>query len=207
MPLPFFATAENHNTPRAASRPAALEYVHYALILSVLVPGIPFIHNGFELLETKPINTGLGFDEDTIRANPAETLPLFSAWAFDWTRADNLAGSIRYALELRRRYAALLSDPDPATFTLGHSDNPHLLTFARHNAEATLFVVANTNAESTESGTAYLPVCDCTLQALWGADTQIQANSAITLAVTLGPYQVLVLEGGPDFPQLRTSSA
>ncbi len=203
LPLPFFATAENHNTPRAASRPAALEYVHYALILSALVPGIPFIHNGFELMETKPINTGLGFDEDTIRANPAETLPLFSAWAFDWTRSDNLIGSIRYALELRHRYAALLSAPDPATFILGHSDNPHLLTFARHNADATLFVIANTHAENTENGTVHLPVCDCTLSVLWGADAPFQARGELTLAVTLGPYQVLVLEGGPEIPKLR----
>ncbi len=207
LPLPFFATAENHNTPRAASRPAALEYVHYALILSALVPGIPFIHNGFELLETKPINTGLGFDEETIRANPAETLPLFSAWALDWTRANNLVGSIRYAMELRHRYAALLSDPDPATFIMGHSDNPHLLAFARHNAEATLFIVANTQAENTASGTVYLPVCDCDLRALWGADAPQQARSAVALTVTLGPYGVLVLEGGDDFPKWHHPSA
>ncbi len=202
LPLPFFATAENHNTPRAASRPAALEYVHYALILSVMVPGVPFIHNGFELLETKPINTGLGFDEETIRANPPETLPLFSAWAFHWTREGNLVGSIRYALELRRRHAALLSDPDPATFLMGHSDNPHLLVFARHNAETTLWVIANTSAQTTESGTAHLPVCNCALQALWGAEGAFNAHSALKLPVTLKPYQVLVLEGGAELPPL-----
>ncbi len=197
LPLPFFATPENHNTPRAASRPAALEYVHYALILSVMVPGIPFVHNGFELLETKPINTGLGFDEETIRANPAETLPLFSAWAFDWARADNLVGSIRYALGLRRRYAALLSDPDPATFMLGRSDTPHLLAFARCHADTALFVIANTSAMSTESGMVHFPVCECSLQTLWGAEAPHHASSTIALDVTLGPHQVLVLEGEP----------
>ncbi len=66
----FLPPPENHNTPRAYSRPNALQYVHYALAMSIVVPGIPFIHSGFELMETKPINTGLGFTNEMIQANP-----------------------------------------------------------------------------------------------------------------------------------------
>ncbi len=203
LPLPFFATAENHNTPRAAARPFPLQYVHFALALSVLLPGVPFIHSGFELMETQPINTGLGFTDEMIGAYPAEKLPLFSAWAFDWTRPDNLVNSVRYALQLRQKYVALLSDPDPATFFVGYSENPGFLIFARQNAEHTLVAVASATFEAREDGRVYLPVCQCALAPLWGTDVTHVGHGAVHLDVSLGNGHVLILEGGPEFPRLR----
>ena len=206
FPLPFFATAENHNTPRAASRPNALQYVHFALAMSIIVPGIPFIHSGFELMETKPINTGLGFSNEMIQANPTDTLPLFSGWAFDWTRPNNLAGSIRYALEIRRKYAKLLSDPDPATFFMGYSDNPHFLVMARQNDEQTLVVVASTSMATTENGRAFLPICEGDLAPVWGTDVAHTGFWSVHLQASLGNGHVLILEGGPAFPRLQNDS-
>lgn len=203
LPLPFFATPETHNTPRAASRPFALEYVHYTLIMAVLFPGLPFIHSGFELLEMKPINTGLGFTSEMIAANPSNSLPLFSEWAFDWTRTGNLVGSIRYALQLRKRYARLLSNPDPDTFVLGYSDNVHMLVLARVNEEQMVIAVANTSMGTRESGYAYLPVCQYTFQPVWGTDTIQQGHGTISIEVDLGPGQVLVFEAGADFPRFN----
>ncbi len=202
LPLPFFATAESHNTPRAVIRPYSLQYVHYALAFSILVPGIPFIHSGFELMETKPINTGLGFTDDMIREHPAESLPLFSEWAFDWTRPDNLIGSVRYALALRQKYAHLLSDPDPATVFVGHSDNPTLIVLARQNGAETLVIVASASFATREEGRAFLPVCECDLAPLWGTDVAHRGQGAVHLDVSLGNGHLLILEGGPDFPRL-----
>ena len=203
LPLPFFATPENHNTPRAAARPFPLQFVHFALAISVLLPGVPFIHSGFELMETQPINTGLGFTDEMIRAYPAEKLPLFSAWAFDWTRSGNLVNSVRYALQLRQKYASLLSDPDPATMFTGYSDNPGFLVFARQNEEYTLVAVASTIFETREDGRAYLPVCECNLSPLWGTDVVHRGHGAVHLDVSLGNGHLVIFEGGPEFPRLR----
>jgi glycosidase len=202
LPLPFFATPENHNTPRAASRPSALQYVHYTLAFSVAVPGIPFIHSGFELMEEKPINTGLGFTNSEIAENPAETLPLFSEWAYDWTRPTNLVGSIRYALQIRRTYERLLSDPDPATVILGYSDNPRLVVFARQNADHTVIVIGSSNFGTLERGRAFLPVGARALAPVWGTDVAHTGFWAVHVEASLGNGHVLVLEGGPDFPRL-----
>lgn len=204
LPLPFFATPESHNTPRAASHENPLQYVHYALALSVVVPGLPFIHSGFELMETKPINTGLGFSDEMIRANPADTLPLFSEWAFDWTRPDNLVGSVRYALQIRAKYADLLSDPDPATFILGYSNNSHFLVIARQNDADTVVVVASTSMATLEKGIAFLPVCECDLGPVWGTDVAHLGRGAVHIEASLGNGHVLILEGNSDFPRLAS---
>jgi hypothetical protein len=203
LPLPFFATAESHNTPRAASRSSALQYVHYALIFSAVVPGMPFIHNGFEFMETKPINTGLGFTDKMIADNPTDTLPLFSEWAFDWTKKGNLVGSIRYALKIRQHYEALLSNADPDTVILGYSDNPNIIVFARQDDEHTVVVIASASFETREEGKAFLPVCDCELQPIWGTDIAHKGLGAVHIEVSLGNGHVLVLSGDADFPRLQ----
>jgi len=204
LPLPFFATAETHNTPRAASHPNALQFVHFALALSIMLPGLPFIHSGFELMETKPINTGLGFSNEQIRRHPPEELPLFSAWAFDWTRPDNLVGSIRYAMGLRRSYDALLSDPDPRTSILGSSDNPNFVVFARQNDDTTLTMIASDSLGARERGRAFLPIYRCDLAPLWGTDAAHLGQGTVQLEAELGNGHVIILEGCQDFPRLRT---
>jgi glycosidase len=203
MALPFFATAENHNTPRAASRPNALQFVHFALAMCIVMPGVPFVHSGFELMETKPINTGLNFTNEMIRANPTDTLPLFSAWAFNWIRPDNLVGSVRYAMEIRRKYENLLSNPDPETFFLGYGDNPHFIVVARQDGEQTLVVVASSSMATIEKGRAFLPIWECDLAPVWGTDVAHRGFGAVHIEASLGNGHVLILEGGPHFPELK----
>jgi starch synthase (maltosyl-transferring) len=202
LPLPFFATAENHNTPRAYSRPSPLAYVHYVLALSTMLPGIPFIHSGFELMETQPVNTGLGFSHEMLRMYSSAKLPLFSEWAFDWTRPDNLVSSIRYALGVRRDHAALLSDPDPATFFMGYGDNAQFVVFARQDETQTLVAVANTNMRGRELGRAFLPICEHQLAPVWGTEVAHRGNGTISVEASLGDGHVLILEGGAEFPRL-----
>lgn len=202
LPLPFFATPENHNTPRAYSRPYPLEYVHYALALSILLPGIPFIHSGFELMETKPVNTGLDVTDELLKAHPSDTLPLFSAWAYDWTRPTNLVGSVRYALALRQRYAELLSNPDPRSFSLGYSDNSDLIVLARHNGQGTLIAIANASMGAPESGHVRLPTARVELAPLWGADAPYTGEEAVSLHVSVPKGGVLLFDGGEQFPEL-----
>ncbi len=204
LPLPFFVTPETHNTPRAFSRPFPLEYVHYALAMSILIPGIPVIHSGFELMETKPVNTGLGFTNEMIYQHAANTLPLFSEWSFDWTRPDNLVGSVRYAMQIRSQCAELFSDPDPATFFLGWSDNPNIVTLARQNEGCTVILIASTSMGTVENGRAYLPVTDFSLAPTWGTDVAHIASETISVPVTLGNGHVLIFDDAQKkMPRLR----
>ncbi|MCX8055855.1 MAG: hypothetical protein N3A67_09365, partial [Ignavibacteria bacterium] len=91
FPINFFLTPENHNTKRAASREGSTDFSKMIWLVLSFLPSIKFIHNGFELGEKLPVNTGLGFAEDEIKQFSTERLPLFSALALDWTNSDNLA--------------------------------------------------------------------------------------------------------------------
>jgi hypothetical protein len=200
LPLPFFATPENHNTPRAYSRAYPLEYAHYALMMSILVPGIPFVHSGFELMEARAVNTGLGFSNDMIKANPSDELPLFNAAAFDWTRPHNLVGSVRYALQLRAQYADLLSDPDPSTFRLGRGTDPNLIVVARQKNGASLVAVANSSMNSHAGGQAVLPVAHIPMTPLWGTDAVGMGEEALSLPVSLPNGGVQLFDGDHHLP-------
>jgi starch synthase (maltosyl-transferring) len=79
--LPHLAAPETHNTPRAAAREGGETYSRYAWTIGCFIPGIPYIHSGFESGETHPVNTGLGFMPEELSQFPADVLPLFSARA------------------------------------------------------------------------------------------------------------------------------
>ena len=117
LPIPFFSTAENHNTPRAYTRPFPLEFVHYALALSVVLRAS--VHPQRVRVDGNQAHQHRAeLQRRNVARQPDRDAALFSEWAYDWTRKDNLVQSIRYAFGLRKKYDALLSDPDPATAAL-----------------------------------------------------------------------------------------
>ncbi|GAB4574279.1 MAG: alpha-amylase family glycosyl hydrolase [Anaerolineae bacterium] len=200
MPIPFFATPENHNTPRAAARaPNGHIYSYYTLPLCIAMPGIPFIHNGFELGERQPINTGLGFTSEMLAQYPAEKLPLFSAYAFDWTREQNLIEGVRYALELRERYADVLTNPQPDSWVVGMSNNPHILVFSRTAGDLSLTFIANTDQRHHHKARVLLNGQWYRTQGVWGTSDILHVHHGLALQVDLAPGYVLVLEGD-DLP-------
>lgn len=200
VPIPFFATPENHNTPRAAARTGnGRIYSYYTLPLCIAMSGIPFIHNGFELCEQQPINTGLGFNNDMLAQHPADRLPLFSEHAFDWTRENNLIEGVRYALNLRTQYADLLVDRSPDSWTIGMSNNPNILVFSRMKGDLSLTFVANTDQRRHQTGRVLLSGQWHRTQGVWGTEDIIQVHHGLALSVDLSPGYVLVLEGD-DLP-------
>ncbi len=201
FPIAFFTAPENHNTPRAASRHNGYAYAHYALALSATLPGIPFILSGFELGETQPINTGLGFSSEQLAAYPPERLPLFSEWALNWTGQANLVKSIQYAFGLRRKHEDLLADNAPGTFVIGYSDNPHILAYSRRRGEHWIGVIANTDQYYEQRGRAVLQSHPLRVPGLWGTfDNPIDMAQEIAVSVTLSPGYVLILDG-KDLPR------
>jgi len=194
FPIPFFATPENHNTPRAASRPGGPAYARWALVVNAFIPAVPFIHSGYELAETYPINTGLDFTVEQIRALPSEKLPLFSEYAYNWLSVQEFTPLVSRVLGLRARYRALVADPSPATFRVHDADNPSVMAFGRvgpggaprlaiagntdFHAPATFRLPLETQAERLTEllGGGTLPVKDCAIEA------------------TLGPGECLIVE-------------
>ena len=119
---------------------------------------MPFVLSGFELGETQPINTGLGYSSEQFALYPSEKLPLFSSYAFNWTRTDNLVAFIRERLTIRAKNASVLNNDDPSTFAMGHADHPSILVFTRHKSGHRVSVIANVDAEHAHHGHAQLPV-------------------------------------------------
>ncbi len=102
--LPFLATPETHNTPRAASRTGGLKYSKLSWLLSCTLPAVTLIHSGFELGERTPVNTGLDFTRQEQAEFPTETLPLFSPVKMNWESSDEFTDYIRKIVEIKHNY-------------------------------------------------------------------------------------------------------
>lgn len=197
LPLTFFAAPENHDTMRAAARLGGTVYSHYALAMSVMTSGVPFLQTGFELGETHPLNTGLGFSAEEIAKYSTATLPLFSEANMNWSRPDHLIKSVKYALDLRRRYAWLLTDPDPNTYLVGYSDNPALVVFSRRKGDTWINVIGNADPLREQRGRAVIDQRRYRINGLWGTGPEgMDIVNEIVGHVTLSPNYVLIVEGG-----------
>jgi glycosidase len=146
-PVPFFATSENHNTPRAAARPGGALYSRMAFAVNAFLPGILYLHQGAELGETYPVNTGLGFAPEDVAALPSHALPLFSESALCWDGPNAFPAFVARVTALRRQWELLVTDQRCGTFHLLPSSDERALAFARSSADLryALLVVANTD--------------------------------------------------------------
>lgn len=94
----FFLTPENHNTKRITSyfsenQELSLLYPKLIYTLSQFLPQTQYLHNGFELAETQPINTGLGFTDEEIQKYSQYNLALFNPVALNWTAVQHFKGN------------------------------------------------------------------------------------------------------------------
>jgi glycosidase len=192
FPIPFFGTPENHNTPRAASRPGGTAYARWALVMNSFLPAVPFIHSGYELAERYPINTGLDFTLDQIRQLPSERLPLFSEYGYDWLSTEEFTPFVSAVFSLRARYRTLIVDPSPRTFRILPADNPAVLAFARVSSGDGLRigVVGNTDFHSGVSFRMHLETGKSTVTDLLHGEHLGVRDGA--LESTLGPGECIV---------------
>jgi glycosidase len=185
VPVPFMATPENHNTPRAVRWPGGFRFALYALTVGAFLPGIPYIHGGVELAETHPINTGFDFTPEEQRALPPEALPLFSAAAYDWTRAATLVDGLRRMLKAREPYQALVTDGSAASLRPLITDNPHVIAFQRGE---TLAVFCNSDMAGAQTVRASLATEQEALEDVLTGDRFALSGGLASL--TLAPGQV-----------------
>jgi starch synthase (maltosyl-transferring) len=158
FPIPYFATPENHNTPRAAARPGKIPYAKWAMVINAFLPGVPFLHSGFELGEEFPINTGLDFTHEDLARLPSEKLPLFSEYSYDWQNKSEFTEFVSNVLRARETFADLVTDPTPKTFKVLEISNHNVLGFARLSGTTRrrLAVVGSVNYTSPETATLRL---------------------------------------------------
>jgi hypothetical protein len=194
FPIPFFATTETHNTPRAAFRHGGVTYAKWSIAIDSFLPGIPFIHSGFEIAETFPINTGLDFTKEQLKHFPSAKLPLFSEYAYDWLNDREITRFIAKVLEVRERYKEFVTDPNPRTFFNLHIENPSIIAFVRLSATTSRRIAVIGNANYDEKETAVVRVETAHDQLLDLLTEQSLPVKDHHLQCTLDPGQCLVFE-------------
>ena len=184
VPVPFMATGENHNTPRATHWPGGKAFSLLIQTYGAFLPAIPYIHNGAELTDPTPVNTGFDFTDAEIANLPPSVLPLFSAAGLDWTRGDTLVDELRRLHALRARYHDLVTNPDPGSLRLLESADPAISGYLRQPPGETrgIAVVGNRDMETPR---AFTPPPHF-------ATTDLLTNQP--LPAELAPGQVVVLE-------------
>jgi hypothetical protein len=190
-PIPFFAAPESHNTPRAATRPGGIEYSKFSWVINNFIPAIPFIHNGFEIGETFPINTGLGFSADDLQAHPSLKLPLFSDYAFNWASKNEFTDFLKNVSLIRSVFKQLIMNFSPKTFIFHHTNNHDLVVYERKNNKR-LMVIANGNQSA--SNNIEMDLCTrrkSVTDLITGKNINLVKGK---LSYKLKPYQCLLLE-------------
>jgi len=197
--LPFFGTGENHNTPRICHRWPGMETgrnrAAFVFALSAVLPAIPFIHSGMELCEWHPVNLGLNFDDNDRARFPSETLPLFSAYSYDWNDANNqqpLNTHISKILSIRNRYAELILCGESGSIILPYVSEPDLFAVLRRNGNHALLFIGNSNGEEERTGTIEFSFADATLRDLLEQQDHEVAEHRLT--ITCRPGQCMLFE-------------
>jgi starch synthase (maltosyl-transferring) len=125
------ATAETHNTPRAASDIMGVNFNKMTWFMNNLLPAVPFIHAGFELCETIPVNTGLGFNTEEAVQYPASKLALFSYRELHWSNKNKIIYFIRQVSRIRVEYQDLICDYSADSFVSLKTSSEEIISFMR----------------------------------------------------------------------------
>ncbi len=194
-PIRFFATAESHNTPRAAARPGGMRYSRYAWTLSNLIPAIPFIHSGYELGETFPVNTGLDFTKEDLLRFPSEALPLFSHGAYAWLNPSQCTKWIRKVAAVRVAYHDIIIDNSARSFGWIELGNPDAIAFIRstRRRKERLLVIANTNMDKPTRVSLRVETSRRKLRDLLTGSAVAVRKGSVSLSLKPGEVRVAVV--------------
>jgi glycosidase len=152
VPISFFGAVENHNTPRAAGRPGGIRYAKYAFIANTFLPrAVPFIHAGFELGESRPVNTGLDFKDEDLERFRTTPLPLFDISGYQWLNDHQMIDFVTNVLRIRRDNLDAVSPAGPESFVLLETGCPDVFAFLRRGGGKILLVLFNRDAVNYQS--------------------------------------------------------
>lgn len=193
VPIPFFGSAENHNTPRTASRfgggEAGANYSKFIFAVACAYPTIPFIHSGMELCEWYPVNTGIGFSSSDLQKFPSDKLALFSEESYNWTGGNGVApilAFIKRVLEVRKKYEKLITDPSPDTIAFLEIPNSPVLGIVRSGYGKKLLFLANANPHASTEVSIPIQSAKADLKELISEEIYSVGDSVLTVRLGAG---------------------
>jgi len=155
------------------------------------LPAGPFVHGGFELGETQPVNTGLDFSAGELALYPADELPLYAPWAYDWSRESRALDAVRRSVDVRGEFLDLVTAQDPASFSLAHASPGDVIGYVRADAGDAVAVVGNSSGQRVMARVEHLPFPDGpAIDRMNGRPCEIRDG---ILQVELAPWECLVL--------------
>ncbi len=192
-PAPFFATSETHNTKRAASRFGGTIFSKMTFAVSAFFPAMFCIHQGFELGETFPVNTGLGFSPEEISQLPSNILPLFSQSALCWNNSAEFSEYIHRLNSIRAQWLNVIINPDHRTFRVTPTSDNRVLCFLRISADDSHAILVAANTDCGHSVALHLEnhaLRDTLTDAMSG---RIVEKHNGTFVLELEPGQVMII--------------
>ena len=147
-PIPFFGTAETHNTHRTAVRNGGIKFSKFAWAMVNFMPSVPFLLNGFELGATEPINTGLCFEPEEIAEHPASQLPLFSVSSLNWDSEIEFTNFIKEVADLRKRVIEPEFNFDTKTTKYIETSDENIIAFTRKFSGKVYLFMGNMSSDT-----------------------------------------------------------
>ena len=191
--LPFLAAPETHNTPRCAAREGGVSRSRLAWILGCFLPAAPFLHAGFELGETAPVNTGLDFSAEEASRYSAERLALYSPMAMNWEGDSGIVPAIRNVLAARARQLDVVSDPSPGTVSVLDLPDERAVGYARSGDGRWIVVVGLFGGDATVNASPAVPLADgAYVDPLSGRSHRVSGGR---MALRLSPWDAVVVLG------------
>lgn len=146
-PLPYFGAAETHNSPRFGYRSKNKKVASWVLF-NLLPQAIPFMHNGFELHEHIPVNTGLNFSKKDMEQLGDARLPLFWKNALNWETKSTIIPDLIKMEANKKSYPWIF---DKKNISILMSNNPRVCGFLKKHKYGHVIALFNTNFSKKET--------------------------------------------------------
>jgi len=145
-PLPYFGTPETHNSPRYATQDQTKKMASWVLF-NLLPQAIPFLHNGFELSEELPVNTGLNFSKHDLEYLSDKHLALFHKCSLNWNTNKNIIPFLIRFEAIKKSHSWIFESADRAII---HTSNRRVLGITGTFKKKTFIALFNTNFYAAE---------------------------------------------------------
>ena len=183
----FFGTPETHNSPRFGYRNPSKK--RNAFLLLNLLPGsVPFVHQGFELNEWVPVNTGLNISRQLENRLANKPLPLFNKSCMHWTSTTNMSDFFQWMSDFVREYPDLFNEHFPLENI--ETNNAKVLCVAKKIPGYKFLFVFNTNYRNTESYTAKVNSVSTRSWTNFVTGNTTQFKSSTKHEITRGDHQI-----------------
>lgn len=158
LPLPQFALAETHDTPRIASSDGGKILSRFITIMNMFIPNtVPFINSGQEVYELQAMNLGINPRENELFMLEKDDpyygkLALFDKYAFHYLDNDNqdIKNHLKIINKIRTKYLTTIINKNnyiPIKFNVGRDP----IGFIYKSKKELLFIIGNPFYDFTQT--------------------------------------------------------